>query len=275
MLAFAANSVLTRLALEGAGEISPGGFAIMRVASAALALVALLFAQRGAGFAPRWSLATAVSLAVYIVGFTFGYVDLSAATGALILFSSVQLTMFAVTLYEGERFSRTATAGIALAFGGLVYLLAPGATAPDPLGAALMIASGIGWGVFSLLGRGASDPLSAVAGSFILCLPIVTVASLDFGAAGYGLGTAGWSTPGILLALASGGAASAGGYILWYSVLPHLTGGQAAIVQVSVPAIVALGGAIFIAEPLTAQLVIASLTILGGLALALLTRKPA
>lgn len=262
MVAFAANSVLNRLAL--APELlDAASFSTIRVGSGALTLWLILAIRGGSGETRVIDLRMPVALFIYIAGFSFAYLSLGAGTGALILFGTVQLTMFAVALYQGERFPILGWAGLAAALGGLAYLVSPGVEAPDLFGAVLMIGAGIGWGVYSLLGRGARDPLAATAWNFLLCCPLVLIVSLLF------LSEMSGTWAGVALAVASGAIASGLGYVIWYAVLPSLTAGRAASVQLSVPAIAALGGVVFLSEPLSLRLIIASVITLGGVALVL------
>lgn len=265
MLAFAANSVLCRLAL-GADLIDAASFATIRVVAGAVVLAALM--------APRWRGQTRAAadwrmvfmLFGYMVFFSFAYITLSTGTGALILFGAVQLTMFGVALRSGERFTAMSWLGLIIAFAGLIYLVSPGVTAPDPVGALLMAVAGIAWGVYSLLGRSVADPLEATANNFIFCLPPVLAVSLIFFADFH-------ATPGgVLLASASGGVASGIGYAIWYKALRGLTATRAATVQLSVPAIAAVGGVVFLAEDLTIRLVVASVATLGGVWIVLARR---
>jgi drug/metabolite transporter (DMT)-like permease len=266
MLCFAANSLLCRMAL--APElVDPATFTTVRVLSAVAMLVVVVWLRRQ--HLPRIKYAKAGSIAAlfgYLIFFSFAYARLTAATGALILFGSVQLTMFGIALREGEHFSALSWAGLAIAVSGLVYLVLPGLSAPDPLGAVMMAISGISWGLFSLLARGADDPVEANATNFLFCLPpamLVNVAFIgDFHATAGGLG----------LAIASGAIASGLGYVIWYFALRELPATRAATVQLSVPAIAALGGVALLSEPLTARLLIASAAMLGGVAIVLAQR---
>jgi len=263
MLAFAANSLLCRMALQRGG-MDPATFATLRVAAGVAVL--LLLARRRATAQPADWLAAAM-LWLYMAAFAFAYVSLSAGSGALILFATVQLTMFSAGLRAGERFAATGWAGLALALGGLVYLVAPGLEAPPPLGAALMALAGIGWGVYSLRGRGKTDALAATAGNFLRALPLCLLLSLVM--------WGGWHAQprGVLLALASGGVTSGLGYVIWYAALPGLTAMRAATLQLSVPPLAALGGVLLLGEALTPRLLWASCAILGGIALVLLSRS--
>ncbi|CAM3701737.1 EamA family transporter [Roseateles saccharophilus] len=263
MLAFAANSLLCRLALQQR-SIDPASFATLRVAAGVVVLL-LLARRRALAQPPDWP--AAAMLWLYMAGFAFAYVSLSAGSGALILFASVQLTMFCAGLRAGERFAAAGWAGLALALGGLVYLVAPGLEAPPALGAALMALAGFGWGIYSLRGRGKTDALGATAGNFLRALPLCLLLSLFM--------WRGWQVQprGALLALASGGITSGLGYVIWYAALPGLTAMRAATLQLSVPPLAALGGVLLLAEALTPRLLWASCAILGGIALVLLSRS--
>jgi len=267
MVAFAANSVLARLAL-GDGHMDAASFATVRVVSGALALAAIaLYRSEGQ---VRWDAdwRAALALFVYMAFFSFAYLSLGAGTGALILFGAVQLTMFIVALRSGEPFSAISWAGLLIAIAGLVYLVSPGVTAPEPAGALLMAVAGIAWGVYSLLGRKAADPTRATAWNFLLSVPLVLVTSLIFMKQFH-------ATPfGIALAIASGVLASGIGYVLWYSALRGLAATSAATVQLSVPVIAAVGGVMLLSEDLTSRLLIASVATLGGVAIVLLQRRP-
>lgn len=264
MLAFAANSLLTREALAGGGT-DAATFSTVRIISGAATLALILtFRRKPASREGGWW--GAAALFAYAICFSFAYLSLPAGTGALILFGSVQLTMFAAALRAGERFPPASWFGLALALGGLIYLLAPGIAAPDPVGAALMAASGIAWGLYSLMGKGARDPLAATARNFALAVPLVLLVSL------LSIGQMHLTSHGAILAVASGALASGCGYVLWYAVLPHLTSGRAASVQLTVPIIAAIGGAIVLSEPLTTRLILSSIVTLGGVAIVVAQR---
>ncbi len=266
MLAFAANSILNRMAF--ADDVTgPAAFAAIRLVAGAACLWLLVWA-RGGGWRPHWQASGAASLALYVLGFSFAYVTLPAGVGALILFGGVQVTMFAGALLLKEQVPARRWAGSVLAFGGLVWLLWPGAGAsPDPAGAALMAAAAFGWGIYSLLGRGARNPLRATAGNFIFAAPL--------GLAVLALLPDGISPLGAWLAVISGAITSGCGYALWYAVLPHLGASRAAVAQLSVPVLAALGGVLLLHEPLSLRFGIAALLVLGGVLLAALPpRKP-
>lgn len=262
MTAFAANSVLTRAALAP-GLIDAASFGSIRAGSAAVALCGLLALRGTRPALSRDAVFPAAMLVAYLAFFSFAYLSLSTATGALILFGLVQVTMFGMGFVRGEIVSARGYAGLGLAVCGLVYLLFPGLESPDPLGAGLMALAGIAWGFYSLAGRGISDPLGATATNFLFALPpMLLISAVTFAGANA-------TGSGIVLAIASGALASGCGYAIWYAALPSLSAGQAATVQLSAPVIAAIGGVLFLMEPLTLRLSIASLLILGGILLAL------
>lgn len=267
MIAFAANSLLCRKAL-GAGTIDAASFGTIRTIAGALTLSGILAARREIKLATQGHWRTAAMLFTYMVFFSFAYLSLSAGTGALILFGAVQLTMFIIALRSGETFSWPSWAGLALAIAGLVYLVSPGVTAPDPVGAILMAGAGVAWGFYSLLGRGAANPLVATGGAFIAASPAIVVVSLIAIAAGKTHVT----SPGVALAIVSGAIASGLGYVIWYAALRGLSATRAATVQLSVPVIAAFGGVLFLGESITARLLIASAATLGGIAIVLSQR---
>ncbi len=261
MLAFAANSLLCRMALQQA-RIDPASFGAIRLASGALVLLLVMRLRAARGRAPSqrggdWP--AALMLFLYVAGFSFAYLALPAGSGALILFGMVQLTMLAAGLAKGERFTPAGGFGLALAVAGLVLLLLPGVAAPSPAGAALMAVAGVAWGIYSLRGRGVPDPLAATAGNFMRATPLGIILWLA------------WSTRarmeagGVALALASGALTSGLGYVIWYAALPRLAALQAASVQLLVPLIAALGGVLLLGEAFTARLALASVAILGGI----------
>jgi drug/metabolite transporter (DMT)-like permease len=268
MIAFAANSLFARLALAG-GAIDAAGYTGVRMASGAAFLALILWRRPGRAGGLPGSWRAAAALGVYAIGFSLAYLRLGVSLGALVLFTAVQVTMIAWSVIRGEHPGRVEIAGIVLALAGFVYLVSPGLVAPDPLGCALMVIAGVAWGVYSILGRGGADPVGQTAGNFIrivpMALPLIVVSLIAGGMTAYG----------VVLALAAGVFASALGYILWYRALPGLAMTQAAIVQLSVPVIAALGAVIFLSETLTARLLIAGAVMLGGIALAILSRRRA
>ncbi len=262
MLAFAANSVLARLAL-GAGVIDAAGYTGVRLAAGAIALV-LIVTVAGrtspASYRPAGSWAQAAALFGYAIAFSVAYLALGAAVGAIILFGSVQLGMVGRAIVLGDRPGPWEWAGLVAAFAALVYLVAPGATAPPLWAAALMAASGFCWAAYSLIGRGSTTPLADTTGNFVRCLPaaILLIA--------VGLWAATPAPAGLAYAIASGAIASGIGYAIWYAALPGLSRVGAASVQLTVPAIAAAGAVLFIGEPLTPRLLVASAVIIGGIA---------
>lgn len=263
MLAFAANSLLCRLALRSAG-MDAASFTAVRLISGAATLW-LLMCLRGRRLAGDWW--SSLALFVYAAAFSYAYVRLSAGSGALILFGAVQTTMLGYGLYQGERLRPWQVVGVSVAVGGLVWLVLPGVAAPPPGGAAMMAAAGTAWGVYSLRGRRSVDAAASTAGNFLrtvplallLCVPSADKLSLPWG--GYGC------------ALASGVLTSGLGYIVWYAVLPRLAATRAAIVQLSVPLLAAVGGVGLLNEALTPRLLGCAVAILGGIALVILAKE--
>lgn len=267
---FAANSLLCRMAL-GPGTIDAASFTSLRLISGALILALLSRAPGRKGGADRGgSWGSGLALFVYAVAFSFAYQRLATGTGALILFGAVQMTMVGWGLFAGERPRAAEWVGLVVAAGGLVFLTLPGLTAPDPVGAALMIASGIGWGAYSVRGRGTPDPLATTADNFLRSVPLAAAVSA---VAVLALGRFHMTGKGALLACASGALASGVGYSLWYAALRHMTAPRAAVVQLSVPVLAAAAGVLVLGEVLTSRLLIASGIILGGVAFALLVKR--
>ena len=261
MLAFAGNSVLCRLALDTTA-IDPASFTSLRLISGA-AVLWLLVTLRGGGAFSHGSWPSALALFAYAAGFSWAYIHLDAGLGALLLFAAVQVTMIGTSVARGERLTLPQQVGMTLALQGLIALLLPGSSAP-PLPAALsMLAAGIAWGIYSLRGRGASNPTAVTAGNFLRAAPLAILLSLAL------LQSQNLDSQGVLYALASGAVTSGLGYAVWYAALPHLRASVAATVQLSVPVITTLGGALLLAEPLTLRLLLASAMILGGIALVL------
>ncbi|WP_321790964.1 DMT family transporter [Caballeronia sp. J97] len=269
MLAFAGNSLLCRLALRGT-PIEAASFTLVRIGSAALVLWIILLARGGADrrdarSAGSW--ASALALIVYAVTFSYAYVQLAAGTGALLLFGAVQATMIGYGIATGERLAPAQWLGLLLALAGLVWLVLPGLAAPEPVSSSLMVTAGIGWGVYSLRGRGQSDPVAATAGNFLRALPFaVAVSAFAFAHARFDIA-------GFAYAAASGALTSGLGYVVWYAALKGLKRATAATVQLSVPVITAAGGVLLLGETLTARLVASSAAILGGIALVVLSRR--
>ena len=264
---FAANSLLTRAAL-GRGLADPGAFTAIRLAAGAVFLAALLGATRRARPAGG-SWGSAAALFTYAAAFSLAYVRIGAGVGALVLFAAVQASMVGWGLATGTRLGRVQWIGMALATAGLAGLTLPGSGAPDPAGAALMAVAGIAWGVYSVRGRSATDPLATTADNFVRAVPLgaVFLAAL--------LASARASPAGVALAVASGALASGGGYAVWYAALPALGAARAGMLQLAVPVLAAAGAVLFLGEPPTARLTGAGLAILAGVALAVTRRRPA
>jgi len=262
MLAFAANSVLNRMAVAD-GAIDTTSFATIRLVSGAIVLSLIVLARdkRLTLWGPG-RVVGVLSLFIYMFGFSIAYRVLDAGIGALILFAGVQITMFVGALRSGETISRQRWLGAALALGGLFWLLWPGtSTAPALFGVAFMGAAAIGWGVFSLAGRKIAAPLQAMAANFVLAA-VLTLIVLPFLPSNFAMSEL--TIRGVALACLSGVVTSGLGYALWYAVLPKLQTTQAAIAQLTVPVIAMAGGMLFLGENLTLQFVIASALVLGG-----------
>jgi drug/metabolite transporter (DMT)-like permease len=292
MMAFAGNSVLCRIALKHT-TIDAASFTSIRLVSGALVLLVMasFFRERRLDAdAPYLSEVqienelrikeknnekikengnwiSAFALFVYAAGFSFAYVSLSAATGALILFGAVQATMIGHGLWSGERFNRQQLLGLLFAFGGLIGLLLPGLSAPPLFGSMLMVFAGLAWGVYSLRGKGAGNPTLVTTGNFIRAMVFSLLLSAVFFA------NVNLDLHGVAYSIASGALASGVGYTIWYAVLPSLKATNAATVQLSVPVIAAFGGITFLNESVTLRFVLASIAILGGIALVIVTKQ--
>lgn len=266
LIAFASNSLLTRLAL-GSHEIDAATFSSVRLGTGAVILAFLVRSQSSKREALRSrSTRAALVLFAYAVPFSFAYLRIGAAVGALVLFGVVQLTMIGYGLFRGERPTPVTWFGLVLATIGLLSLTIPSATRPDLLGMMLMAFAGVGWAVYSLLGRGVSDPIAANARSFLYSFPLALAVNILVRASTVA------TAKGIVLAAVCGGITSGLGYAIWYRALPRLTITQAAVAQLTVPVIAAFGAIALLHEKLNARLLISSAAILGGVALVLLTR---
>lgn len=267
MLCFAGNSVLCRIALRQT-TLDPASFTSARLISGALMLVLLLYGRqrffkvgtaRPAGLGGNWI--SALALFVYAAAFSFSYTNMSTGVGALLLFGAVQATMILTGLWRGERLNSLQTAGLLIALAGVIALLSPGLDAPPLASALLMLSAGMAWGVYSLRGRGAADPTGDTAGNFLRATPMTALLSALL------LVHQHLDARGLLYAVLSGAVTSGLGYALWYAVLPQLSRTRAATVQLSVPVLAALAGALFVNEPLTWGLLLISIAVLGGIAL--------
>lgn len=270
MMAFSGNSLLCRIALAHTGT-DAASFTTIRLLSGALMLsllVLLLQTRRNAsgagGTGGNWG--SALALFIYAASFSFSYASLTTATGALLLFGAVQATMIGYSVRQGERLRALQLLGLALALGGLVGLLLPGLSAPPLTGSILMLSSGAAWGIYSLRGKGAGDPMRATAGNFLRAAPMAALLSLAM------LSSLTVDRAGLFCALASGALTSGIGYAIWYSVLPHLKMSHASTVQLSVPVIAAVGGTVFVGEAVTLRMALASIAILGGIALVIVEK---
>jgi drug/metabolite transporter (DMT)-like permease len=268
MLAFAANSVLCRGALDG-GHADAASFTTLRLCGGALAL-GLLARVRGSPAPPgRFAWGSAGALFAYALGFSLAYRRIPAGVGALLLFATVQLTMIGVGLRAGERPRALEWAGHALSIAGLLVLTRPGLARPDAVGALLMLGAGAAWGVYSLRGRDQPDAVASNAASFARSVPLALGAS----AIGVSFGVTHVDPVGVGLALGSGVVASGLGYAVWYAALRGLTATRAALVQLSAPPLAAAGGVLLLGESFSPRLLLAGLLVLGGIALAALRRR--
>jgi drug/metabolite transporter (DMT)-like permease len=265
MLAFAGNSLLCRVALKSTG-IDAASFTSIRLISAALTLwlVVRLSSKTSSG---KGNWPSAIALFAYAAGFSFAYINLTAATGALLLFGAVQTTMIGYGIWRGERLLNLQLLGLVLALGGLVGLTLPGLSAPPVLSSLLMIGAGAAWGIYSLRGKGAGDPTLVTAGNFLRTVPITVALSLLM------IAHISWDRAGIWYAIMSGAVTSGIGYAIWYKALPALKATQAATAQLSVPVIAAIGGIILLNEPISLRLILASIAIISGIALVILEKK--
>ena len=266
MIAFAGNSLLCRVALKNS-TIGAASFTTIRLISGA-AMLWLITGRGRSTDVGRGNWVSAGALFGYAAGFSFAYTTLPAATGALLLFGAVQVTMIGYGIRKGERLSGLQCLGLVIALCGVVGLLLPGLSAPPLLGSLIMLGAGGAWGVYSLRGKGAGDPTRVTAGNFLRAVPLAIVATALTG------GAASLDPAGLWCSVFSGAVASGMGYALWYTVVPALKATTAATIQLTVPLLAALGGIIFLGETVTLRLVAASAAILGGIALVLQKRRP-
>lgn len=269
LFAFAGNSLLCRLALKDT-QIDALSFNTIRIMSGALTLwlIVVFKSKKQFSLTPsKLSISSALSLFIYASGFAFAYTKLSAATGALLLFGSVQFTMIIYAIWRGERLNLLQTFGLLISLSGVILLLLPNSTTPPLFEAGLMAVSGIAWGVYSILGKYAKDATKTAAQSFIFSLPLAVLLSMVF------YQSMALDNLGVIYAITSGAITSGLGYAIWYLVLPHLTNTVAASAQLSVPALTAIGGALFINETITFELIVLTLIILGGIGLVTFTKS--
>ena len=267
MLAFAGNSLLCRAALAQT-SIDAASFTSLRLVSGAITLWLIVHFRRGGSVkAGNWI--SALALFAYAAGFSFAYISLSTATGALLLFGAVQITMIGYGLLKGERLSRLQSLGLLFACTGLLVLFLPGITSPPITGALIMLVAGIAWGIYSIRGKAPGDPISVTAGNFLRAVPMCILLSLLL------LKNTPLDNSGVWLAILSGALASGIGYAIWYTALPLLDATVASIVQLSVPVIAAFAGVVFLYEPISMRLWVATILIIGGIALVIKMKTPA
>lgn len=265
LVAFAANSVLSRIALRN-GSIDPASFSAVRLAAGAVTLVFVTACTRTPVTPAAGSWTSAGMLFLYAVPFSFAYTRLTAGTGALILFGCVQVTMMSAALWTGERPHALQWCGLGLALGGLVYLMWPGLAAPPWSGATFMALAGFSWGVYSLRGQRSPGPLAQTTSNFVRSVPLVLAVSV------VALPHFHVERDGVLFAVASGTLASGLGYVVWYLALGGLSRTSAAVVQLAVPVLAAAGGVIFLQEIVSERLIVSAVMVVGGIALALVGR---
>ncbi len=264
MIAFASNSLLCRAALKQT-SIDAASFTFVRVFSGAVVLWLvtnlrrMIRTTRDVGVGGNWI--SALALFLYAAGFSFAYVDVAAGTGALLLFGAVQATMILWGLHKGERLRAIQIVGLVVAMTGLVVLLFPGLSAPPLFGSILMLGAGVAWGIYSLRGKRERNPVTATTGNFVRAVPFAAAVSIIF------LRWLDLDIAGVIYAIISGAITSGLGYVIWYSVLPSLKAASAATVQLSVPVLAATGGILLLGEPITLRYVLASIAVLGGIAL--------
>lgn len=264
MIAFASNSLLCRAALKQT-SIDAASFTFVRVFSGAVVLWLvtnlrrMIRTTRDVGVGGNWI--SALALFLYAAGFSFAYVDVAAGTGALLLFGAVQATMILWGLHKGERLRAIQIVGLIVAMTGLVVLLFPGLSAPPLFGSILMLGAGVAWGIYSLRGKRERNPVTATTGNFVRAVPFAAAVSIIF------LRWLDLDIAGVIYAIISGAITSGLGYVIWYSVLPSLKAASAATVQLSVPVLAATGGILLLGEPITLRYVLASIAVLGGIAL--------
>ena len=272
MIAFASNSLLCRAALKQT-SIDAASFTFVRVFSGAIVLWLVMNLRRmirtthSVGVGGNWI--SALALLIYAAGFSFAYVAVAAGTGALLLFGSVQATMILWGLHKGERLGAIQILGLIVAMTGLIVLLFPGLSAPPLFGSILMLGAGVAWGVYSLRGKREKNPVAETTGNFVRAVPFAAAVSVIF------LQWLNLDFAGVIYAMISGAVTSGLGYVLWYSVLPSMRAASAATVQLSVPVLAAAGGILLLGEPLTLRYLLASVAVLGGIALVVLEKNRA
>ncbi len=265
MIAFAANSLLCRMALKNTG-IDAGSFTTIRIIAGAVVLWLILYV-RGMPRQLLGSWLSALALFVYAAGFSFAYIRLPTSAGALMLFGAVQVTMIAYGLWCGERMRSVQIVGFSAALAGLAYLLLPGLSAPPLASSALMMTAGVAWGIYSLRGKGTDNPIAVTMGNFLRAIPFAALMSASK------IADVSLDVTGMWYAVVSGGVASGVGYAIWYAALPSLKATNAATIQLSVPVLAAVGGIVFLGETITPRLLMSSAGILGGITIVIMSQK--
>lgn len=265
MMAFAANSVLCRLALAGQ-HIDPMTFSLIRVASGAVVLLGLFLYSSSSQTKVQWSLKNAFFLAVYILAFSYAYLQIDAGIGALLLFGVVQLTMVLYGYWQGEQIGMYRGIGLCIALAGISVLLLPGTHAPDWGYALIMAISGLAWAGYSIAGRNMMQPIGSTLANFMLAVPMVLLANILLAQERY-IDLQGW-----ILAVLSGGVTSSGAYVLWYAILKHIDRVTASTVQLSVPCLAIIGGSLFVNEAVTGRVILSSVMVLFGILLVIYVR---
>lgn len=267
LVAFAGNSILCRMALGG-NAIDPASFTLVRLLAGAVVLAVILKLKTNSrGVRSRGSWRAALMLFVYALAFSYAYLSLNTAAGALVLFGSVQIVMILVSLLKGGKLHWFEVIGVVIAFSGLVYLVFPGVSAPSLGGFLLMTLAGIAWALYTIAGKGSADPLSDTAYNFIRTLPLLILLG------GVAIMQCDITLGGICLALLSGGVTSGIGYSIWYSVVKKISVVQAAVVQLFVPIIAAVGGVIFVNESLSYRIILSSIFTLSGILVVMISRQ--
>lgn len=265
MVAFAANSVLCRLALAGQ-HIDPMTFSLIRVGSGAVVLFGLFLYSKSSQTKVQWSLKNAFFLAVYILAFSYAYLQIDAGIGALLLFGVVQLTMVLYGYWQGEQIGIYRGIGLCIALAGIIVLLLPGAHTPDWQYALIMVISGLAWAGYSIAGRNMTQPIGSTLANFTLAVPMVLLANVLLAQDRY-IDMQGW-----VLAILSGGVTSSGAYVLWYAILKHIDRVTASTVQLSVPCLAIIGGSLFVNETVTGRVILSSFMVLFGILLVIYIR---
>ncbi|EXS29142.1 eamA-like transporter family protein [Acinetobacter sp. 742879] len=265
MAAFAANSVLCRLALVGR-YIDPMTFSLIRVGSGAVVLFGLFLYSKSSKTKVQWSLKNAFFLAVYILAFSYAYLQIDAGIGALLLFGVVQLTMVLYGYWQGEQIGIYRGIGLCIALAGIIVLLLPGAHTPDLQYALIMMISGLAWAGYSIAGRNMTQPIASTLANFTLAVPMVLLANVLLAQDRY-IDMQGW-----VLAILSGGVTSSGAYVLWYAILKHIDRVTASTVQLSVPCLAIIGGSLFVNETVTGRVILSSFMVLFGILLIIYVR---